>query len=225
MDKQMAIARYENMMLGKQKLMLSGTDQEKEKAALDIFRYVIEDLLGWTPEVAKDCLNKEIAHKMHLDTLIKHYIHCPKDIQKDSDYDYFVAMAFPHEVVYDEREGLVTMYKRIIHGEQQRFPQHYFNGDHGRYKSSLLLMYVIDNKLPVNEKRISNLYALFADSKEINKKFKEWRLDDSPSSAFTSPLEYLHYSLPLDLSNDFLYSYYSFSNVYTNDEKEDKKSV
>ena len=121
MDRQMAISRYENMLIGKQKLMLSGTDQEKQAAALDIFRYVITDLLGWTPEEAKDCLNDEVVHKMHLDTLIKHYIHCPKDIQKDSDYDYFVAMAFPHDVRYDERDGLITMYKRILRGEQQRF--------------------------------------------------------------------------------------------------------
>ena len=54
MDRQMAISRYENMLIGKQKLMLSGTDQEKQAAALDIFRYVITDLLGWTPEEAKD---------------------------------------------------------------------------------------------------------------------------------------------------------------------------
>lgn len=225
MNRQMAIARYENMMLGKQKLMLSGTDQEKEKAALDIFRYVIEDLLGWTPEEAKDCLNKEIAQKMHLDTLIQRYIHCPKDIQKDADYDYFVAMAFPHEVTHNEREGLIAMYNRILRGERERYPKHYFNGDHGRYKASLLLMYVIDKNLPVNEKRISDLYALFADRKKINKKLKEWKLDDAPSAQFSSPLEYLHYSLPIDLANDFLYSYYSFMDVYENDKKEVKKSA
>lgn len=221
MTRQMAISRYENMMMGKQKLMLSGSEQEKQTAALDIFHYVITDLLGWTPEEAQDCLNKEIAHKMHLDILIKHYIHCPKDIQKDSDYDYFVAMAFPHDVQYDERDGLIAMYKRIMRGEQQRFPQHYFNGDHGRYKASLLLMYVIDHNIPVNEKKISDLYALFADGKRINRLFKKWKLDKSPSDPFSSPLEYLHYSLPSDLANDFLYSYYSFSTVYVNDQKDE----
>lgn len=216
----MAISRYENMMLGKQKLMLSGTDEEKQNAALDIFRYVITELLGWTPEEAKDCLNNEIAHKMHLDSLIKHYIHCPKDIQKDSDYDFFVAMAFPHDVHYDERDGLIAMYKRILRGEQQRFPQHYFIGEHGRYKSSLLLMYVIDHNIPVNEKKIADLYELFADSKRINKKFKEWKLDKSPNDPFSSPLEYLHYSLPDDLANDFLYSYYTFTTVFDNEVKD-----
>lgn len=220
MERENAIYRYEEMILTGARFSLNGTPSEKKKNALDIVRYVITDLLGWTPKQAMELFTPEVVRMMGLEYIIDTYVECPPDIDKHVDTDYIVYLAFPLEVRYDPTDKLIKMYKKIMTGEKLKFPRNYFAGNEGRYKASILLMYVINQNIILDKDGSEKLYEMFGNNAYINKKLKEWRIYDVCVKIYHSPIDFLHYSLPEELANNFYYANYSFNNVYREYEKE-----
>ncbi len=221
MERTAAIGRYEDFMLGGRKFLLTASTNDKEAAAAElesnayaIIRYIVTDLLEWTPQEAVECITPEIAKVMRMDVIIDKYITVPKDVQKTEDYDYFIWRAFPREVDYSPTTNLIRLYRKILVGDIKKFPRNYFDGVMGLQKAAALLMYVISRNIPFDDERVGELYERFADSSSINRKLKEWKIHDVRRSLYATPLEYLHDSLPDDLADSFLFNYYMFMNTY-----------
>ena len=213
MTREVAIGTYEAAMMNDTTVTLYGTKEEKLSAAVAIIRYVITDLLEWTPEEALNNLDDVIAKEMRIDKIVQRYVPYPFDLDKSQDYDYLVSLCFPSQVQYDPEDKVIAFYKKIISGEETRFPKNYFAGDNGMYKAGLLLMYIISRHMPIHDNDVAPLYRTFADTKKIRQKFNEWRITDIAKREYNSPLEFLHYSLPYELANDMLYSNYMYRSV------------
>lgn len=223
MEKETAIKKYEDLLLGTNThFYMSGSDAEKEQAALIILRYIITDLLGWTPQEAMEGIPKHVAEKMHIPKLMV-YIQYPKDIDDKTDYDYAVYKAFPNEVKYDAKKKIIKLYKRVMSGDKNKFPKNYFSeGKGGRLRAKYILINAIDTNLPIQQKEVTELYKLFNDADMIKKCLKEWKLTSVCKTLYDgNPLNYLHEALGESDENEFLYNYYTFKNVYNIFEKEE----
>ena len=101
MSKESALKRYEDFLLGKSNFSLKGPDYiekvsdydwadnedvkaerkrkivlAKEKDALEIVRYAVTRILGWTPQEAMESMTEEIMQQLKLDKIIT-YIQNP----------------------------------------------------------------------------------------------------------------------------------------------------
>lgn len=220
MQKQTLVAKYENMMMKDEQIRLSGSREMKEMDALTLVRYVIEELMGWSPQDAFECITPEIAKTYRLDVLYKYVVSCPKDIDKSEDYDYLVYRAYPKNIVYDIEKKTLRVYDKVMSGELERFPKNFFAGESCRTKLYYILLYAIEKSVPTRE--VEDLYRLFADPSKITKKLREWKLYLLMRQHFTSPLEYLHLALQnIDMgkyggeADEFLYNHYQFQKAYS----------
>lgn len=224
MQKQTLISKYENMMMKDEAIRLSGTKDEKEIDALVLVRYIIEELMGWSPQDAFDCITPEIAKTFRLDVLYKYVVSCPRDIDKSIDYDYLVYRAYPKSVIYDIEKKTIDVYDRLIAGELERFPKNFFAGESCRTKLYYILLYAIRRSVPTRE--VGDLYRLFSDPKKITSKLRAWKLYQLMRQHFSSPLEFLHLALKnIDTgkyggeADDFLFNHYQFQKAYTHMKK------
>ena len=223
-----ALLAYEELVLGKistsgkKKFTLSGSDREKEEAAKSIFRYVITELLKWTPEEAQEHLTTDLMRSLHLDVICdsnKQYLRFPPDLVVNEDYDYMVSYCF--DLPYDYRRQLLRQYKRILRGEVPKFHKDCFKGSFGRDKIAYLMHYFIAKTVPASS--VENLYEIFANSAAMNKRLKAANLYSAYHNLYTTPLEAMHYSLPDDTRDDFLFNFHRYIQVYKECEKSMKK--
>lgn len=212
MDNFAAIDTYEQFLMGKRKLSLSGTDQEKEKQACAILRFAVEKLLGWTPKDAMECLTPEVLMCLRLNSVLK-YIKTPRDVFPELDIGWYLAKAFPIEIKYDVSKSAIILYRQIMAGQRTRFPKCFFAGPRGQKKAEAILWHVIKDRLAITEDS-TPLYELFADNAKIKVYLKKWKLASVCKSYFESPVEYLHGALPNSMKDTFLLNAYQFRKVY-----------
>ena len=213
MNRELAIIQYENHILYGKRYTLSGTKQDKKDAVLAIIKYVISDVLCWTPDVAVKSFTWDIACQMHLDYLIDTYLECPQDIDKHVDLDYIIYITFPDDVYYDPEEKVIRTYRKVLTGELNRFPKNFFSGENGPYKAAILLLYVIGRFMRVEEGDIEALYDAFANTAAMNQKFKQWKIGSVCQNLYQTPLDYLHRSLPSDQANNMMYANCLYNNI------------
>lgn len=221
MEDMLAISRYEDFLMHhNQRFYLSGTDAEKRHGALSVFRYIIKDLLGWTPQDAIVGLNQHVAKQMHIDLLMT-YIDLPKDVLPDVDYDYLVHVAFPKEIPYKPEEKIIRNYKLVLQKVKPRFPKNYFNRIMGGYmRARCVLAYAIDQNIPINERSEHDLYQLFAEPARIMPLLKSWKLNNVCKSLYeNNPLRYLHDTLEESETGEFLYNFHTFMKLYRETEQ------
>ena len=229
MDDLVAIHRYENLLLGKthpsgsgnrkNQFYLSGTAEEKSNAAKMLVRFGVRDLLRWTPQEAVDHISKKIMSLMCFDVLMR-YIKFPTDLDPSVDFDYMIALCFPNEVRYDVRRQVVRLRERIERNELKKFPKNIFDGERGRQKAAILLNAFISEK--ISAKDTTDLYRQFANIAKMNRMLKEYGIDYVCSCLYNTPLEYLHYSLPVATTpeelmephqDEFLFAFFQFKHV------------
>ena len=209
MQREIAIERYEQLILKKNSITLNGEAEEKAEAAKAIIRYAITEILQWTPEEARDHITWDIIKQMKLDKILR-YIPYPTDIDKVKDPDYMIYSAFP-DMEYDIRRQILRVYNRLMNGEIEEFPKKIFEGPRGREKAVILLDEIIRTRLSTSS--IEQLYERFADTAKANRKLAEWKIYSISRKLYCTPLDYLHYSLSEENRDEFLYTFYQYRNV------------
>lgn len=216
MSRELAVSRYEKLLLGKDThFYLSGSEQDKEQDALMLFRYIIRDLLEWTPAAAMNDLNWEIMEKLHIDKLTR-YIILPVGMTAQKDCDYVVHMAFPKETRYSAEKKIIQNYEALMKGSMSKFPKNYFNKNSGgMYRAKTLLAFAISSFLPLRTDDPGTLFKIFADLTEANKLLKDWKLLAPCKTLYNkSPLKYLYDTVEHTPGTEFLYNNYKFVGVY-----------
>lgn len=116
MDK-LLIDEYNNLLLGNQNQIstqvFSSNKAKGEKIALEICRYVIENILKWTPEEASKRFNREVVDRMKLHSIIK-YVEFPVELDDEKDYFYIVYRLYPTQIHFDSRNVIVNVYRKIL---------------------------------------------------------------------------------------------------------------
>lgn len=215
MSREIAVSRYEDLLLGKNPhFYLSGSPKDKEKDALTLFRYIIRDLLNWSPVAAMENINLDIAGKMYIDKLMN-YIVMPVGMSKN-DLDYVVHMAFPKETKYDVEKKAIQCYNVLMKDRSLKYPKNFFNkNSEGMYHARILLAFAISSYLPLETGDTDALFRVFADLTEANKLLKEWRLLATCKTLYNkSPLKYLYDTVEHTPETEFLYNNYKFVNVF-----------
>ena len=213
MDREFAIKQYEDNLLYGRRYSFPGTKADKQKDALEIVRYVVSEVMEWSPQTAMKSFDWNVVKELKLDEIIEKYITCPTDIDIHEDPDYVIALAYPGQVTYDVEQKVINVYKKILRGGRPRFPKNYFIGDNGAYKAAVLLMYVLSRQLRDEAADIPSLYKMFANTSYINPLLKKWKIGDVFKNLYNSPLDFLHFSLPEDEADEFLYSNYLYDNI------------
>ena len=157
---------------------------------------------------------------MKLDQMVK-YIVFPSDVTKD-DTEYILYLLYPKYVDYDIKRYTLRIYEKVMNNEG-RYPKDYMYGYLGMLRAKICLQYAINQNLLF--KSADDLYNFFA-SKDCIKYLKQNKLYQLYVSFYSTPLEYMHDSMPSSVKNEFLFHNYMFLNKYqqvvTEEEKAEK---
>ncbi len=215
MEDRTVIEKYEALMMNPDyHFYLSGTPKEKENGALAIVRYIVSDLLGWTPQEALACMNRHVAEEMHVDKLLV-YVDFSKDVAKEDDYDYVIYRAFPNEVDYNPYKKIIKLYRKILSGDKVKFPKRYFNKTPDGYmRANCILLYAIQTNLVFQESDMLGLFKYFSNAPAINKKLKEWKILAACKMLYDGDaLAFLHNTVDGGEETDFLYNNFKFNKI------------
>lgn len=223
-----AIRRYEESRLGRAQFYLKSTrlknndagytdketelknkklsDGEKERDALSLTRYIVENVLGWTPEEAMVHITTDIGRRLGMNELFK-YVDSPMEVRLSEDYRWLIHRAYPTQTRYDTQEPLFNLYHKIIAGEIKRFPRNFFMGKDGREKASALFRDYISRNIPA--KSIGELYRIFSNNADGWNILRNAHLYHETAPYYSSPLEFLHDTLGPE-ADRFFYSYYQY---------------
>lgn len=196
------------------------SEAAKEQDALCIVRYIVTKILGWSPQDALDHMTPELAKKVSLDMLMR-YVSFPPHIPKD-DMRWVIHKAFPAETRYNETEQLYEVYRRVLSGQQQRFPKNLFDGEDGLYRLGLVLKTYISQNIPANSVR--ELYERFHEPAAGWKILTQAKLFHVTRQPYDTPLDALHDALGTE-GIPFYYNYYQCIAVFKAVEAEQHKNA
>lgn len=197
-------------------------EKETEENVVVVCKYVIEDILKWSPYEARDGFNKEIVQLMKLDKLIAK-IKFPGELNPREDFFYVVYLIYPDKIKFNERELVLKTYKSVLNGELYKFPKEYLDGNRGIMRICICLQYMLSQYFTFNS--IQELYRFFT-TPEGSKALKKYRLYPVFVDKFELQVDYLHQSLPNRTKNEFWYNYYRYQvkeNKLLNKIKKSKK--
>ena len=167
--------------------------------------------------------NSNYISFMMLDQMVK-YIVFPSDVTKD-DTEYILYLLYPKYVDYDIKRYTLRIYEKVMNNEG-RYPKDYMYGYLGMLRAKICLQYAINQNLLF--KSADDLYNFFA-SKDCIKYLKQNKLYQLYVSFYSTPLEYMHDSMPSSVKNEFLFHNYMFLNKYqqvvTEEEKAEKNKA
>lgn len=211
---------YEKILLKKRKnysvVVLSKTNKDSEKNAIQIFRYAAEKLLNWTSEEFIELLNDDIIKIMKLDIPLK-YIDVPLNLDSDTRNKYLAKLIWKNKVRFTNKDLTLSIYKKIINDELYAFPKKFFNEDEGKERSQICLAYAIQNLFPKFHSP-NELYKYFITT-NCTKELKNAQLIAAYNELYDAPIDYLHETLNENQRNEFLYHYYKFKLLYNKEKK------
>ncbi len=190
-------------------------ETEKSNQAMKIFRWVIEDMLEWTPQEAKDHFGDKEIEFFKLKNILKDVIY-PKNIRKKN-YPYLISLLYPDEIQYDATEGVIEQWDDILAHSNRRFPGNIFDDENGKEIAYTLLEEFNKRYIPASS--IEELYKIYSNSGYINNLLRDAKLYISFSKLCTYPITLLHEMLKTRYPGEedsFLYTIYILKNIEDN---------
>lgn len=206
------ITDFEGMLLGKRHSIPSeyfgDSAWANEQRALDIFRYVIEKHLKWTPSQASVYFNARVVQFFNLKNLLR-FINFPDEIDEQLYYYYIVHKLYPKQVPFNLVEITQRIYRQMFNGERNKYPKRFFDGRRGEVRAIACLRYAIINYCPASN--IMDLYKFFA-SNEAMQFINKYKLKQPYLYHFDYPIDYLHATFDegTQQQNNMLYLMYRF---------------
>lgn len=213
-----AIFAYEEMMTKNASRMVahiyhSDQPQSNGKIALAVIRYVMEEILHWTPELVHDSLTPEIIFgRLHLSQEWKQLVAArliPDEIEACQDIGYLAALLYPQRFgpMYSLETRVTLMYRSVTeNGKTRRFPKCYFNAENSRQKAEICLRYMLERYYSFDS--VADMYRCFSQPGKIRPILKKYCLNAVCELLYSDALEFLHESLPDGQKSEFLYHYY-----------------
>lgn len=225
---------YEQVLIGNipkiPALDFTYEDTGNERLALSVFRYAIEMLLKWNPTDAMKLFTPAIEDQMKLTPILRYiefpseFIYPAKPGEKPQGMftsgrkyllpghtEYIVYRLYRERgIKYDFRKYVIGTYKKVLAGEM-KYPKDYMYGNKGLIRARLCLQYAIqENKLFHSS---DEMYRFFATGNGMEF-LKQNKLTQLYRSFYTSPIDYLHYSLPAAYRSNLFYNFYRFCYAY-----------
>lgn len=202
------ITEYEDIVLNKRKTLsywyFNDQDEHDEKLALEVFRYVFEKLLHWTPEMVYECKDPSILSVMHLTHLYKHKIHPPKSSGYTNGFMYIATKLYPNIYKEDIRGETLSVYKKVLAGEIEKIPKNFFDGQHGIFKLAICLQHIMTDYMTFTSPE--GIYETFANP-SISKVLDQYKLKVPSERFFETPVDFVHFAMPTQYKDDVCFSY------------------
>lgn len=207
----------------------SYTEEQNHEDAVGLMRHVFEEVLGWSPYDVQNHCTKEVIDVLGLRSayraLMWPYTYDANGkkiplIENRSGYGYVAALLYPEVIRTLGKKNIWIMdYNALLSGRGQRaFRVDDFLGNDGIDHARLLLNHYLVNHPDERYKTMDDVYKVFGNKKDAEKILKKAKLLTVSQALFSSPLEYLHMSLPddgSDSSRDHLsYDFYRFENLF-----------
>lgn len=217
---------FQNYLLGSAKKFsfkpTKMSDPEKSMHASKIIRWVIEDMLEWTPQEAKDHFGDREIQFFKLENILKEVIY-PKNVRKKN-YPYLISILYPNDVEYDATEGIIDQWDDILNHSNRRFPSNIFDDENGKEIAYTLLEEFNRRYIPASS--VEELYKIYSNSGYINNLLRDAKLFTSLSKLYTYPITLLHEMLKTKYPGEedgFLYTIYLLKNIEDNIHLKTKK--
>lgn len=178
------------------------------KLAFLLIRHLIEDILKWTPEMARDCLTPELLETWHLGSLLNMIVF-PKELDKRYDLYYIASQIWPERIKIEPEQIYIGLYKRIIepiNGSLAKYPKEYFSDSEGICKACVCFRYAIEHKIQFSS--VEDMYMYFGDVRKCSAFMRQYKLMLPSNMFFSTYVQYLHTSLPKHQRKEMLYFHY-----------------
>lgn len=192
-DLSSVVYEYEQILLGKNKAFVNSFDNDlpNEKVIAYLWRYVIEELLHWTPQQAVSYMTMETVHQLHLQNTIKK-ISTPPGISNEKIPLYVLSLCYPKEVKYSIQKQVIDEYERVLASPTAKFAKNYFDDAQALQKAVYCMNYAITASL--SDMTVNDLYIFFADEEKAREWLATFKLADLQLALFDSPLDLFHYT-------------------------------
>ena len=177
-----------------------------ERMALGVIKYVIEDVLRWTPDDAVQKFDSYMIKLMKLNKFVN-YIEYPIEVSK-GDTRYILSLLYPNKIELNSQQLVEETYKNVLDNDNSKqFPREYFIGGAGFQRFCICFKYLIENIKPFNN--IKSMYDYF-NSAEGKRLLGQYRLKVPADQFFININDVLHYITRNESESDFWYAYYTF---------------
>ena len=213
MSKLSYIMEYEEILLGNRKNFstLCMGKEAHEKDAIVILKYAIEELLHWTPEMARDYMNSELIKLLHLQRpVIK--LDFPPELDETKDFFYIAQAVYPKRIRYSQKKIVLSVYQKVAEKLQPKYPKNFFSGTRGLTNACICLQFAMNQNLVIES--VEELYRKFSDKSWATAFLKDVRLYTPFLENYQYPIDFLHDSLPETQKSDFFYHFYRFQTDY-----------
>jgi hypothetical protein len=201
---------YQLLLLGKipsiQPDLFEGEAKQKEKAALDILRYAVEQLLRWSPQEMAAKFNGDVITKLKL-TKIVSYVIFPPEADKKRDYFVYAHKLYPHIIPMDLYTLTILTYKNVHERRLVKFPKGFFDDNLGRTRALLCMNHALSIDGHFTSKR--ELYKTFSETAGAQF-IQKHRLDLARRLSWSNPIDFVHEALPLNDRDEMWRHYYKF---------------
>ena len=209
------IYEYEQLLMGQRtrfEVSFKGTPEENRAEVGNVWRYAVEHLLRWSPEVALRNLDSDTVKALYLDKTLE-VDGIGYDLKKSyiKDYRFILQYAFPESIKYDLRAETIAEYEHVAglgkwknDYNEYKYAKRFFSGNNGILRAGILMRHVCNLYLGDMSKK--DKYIFFANYSSACKWLDEKCLKTPLTSIYSSPLEYFHDSLPLSEKSEILYN-------------------
>lgn len=218
------LMEYEDILLKKRKDFSSTYigQNAAQKDIKELFRYVFENLLNWTPEMARDYLTMDIIKKLHLIRPLKK-LECPPEINTEQDLFCVAWMVYPEQIHISRHELVLNVYQKILSNKLIKYPKKFFLESDGEVNACICLLYAINQEISYHN--IEELYAFFGNRKKVMRFLRSVRLYVPCNSIFEYPIDFLHAALPENQKNEFCYRYERFKMILAEQKEVQKNEI
>lgn len=213
------IFRFQNYLLGEtNRFVFKPSDisaEEKKRLTLKIVKWVIDDMLNWTPKDALEHFGEKEIKTYKLEIILNTFFQ--NEGMGKQNYEYILSLIYPDVIKYSPSSGIIEIWDNILENKVQRFPTNHFLGEQGRERAFTLLDEF--NKRYIAASNTAELYKKYGNSNEINNLLRKAKLYTSLSRFCNYPIQLLHQMLEEKYpgeESEYLYAIYLYKNVAKN---------
>jgi hypothetical protein len=199
---------YDNILLGTRSAgsTLLMSKKQGSKITDEVLKYVFDYYLGMAPHEVRDFLTPDLLKSMKIAPFTKR-IPCPEELDEHRDVLYIAYHLYPETKNIGVADLVRKVYFEVVNGKRDKFPRLFFDAAGGWARAKICLMAMIGEYLVFTG--VDEMYAFFADEKRARDFLAKKRLSMPLKDMFTTPLEYLHESLPAHQRSDYFYAMYT----------------
>ena len=183
-----------------------------EQVTASLIRYVIEDVLKWSPEDAYQSLDWKVLRTFKLEKIVRQHMQFLPGMNEKEECQYLVCKCYPNKFRFDLKKCILRIYDDILSGKKNKWNKKFFSDQEGMIRACICMQAAINRYL--YGKGIKDLYAYFGDYQQGIHFINMTKLRKAYEKHCHLPIDFFHYSLPKNQRDIFLYNYYKFQHNY-----------